>query len=545
MGRKTGHDQWGRQQHWCQLVGSILGSTMGLIVAVYPLDLQALTRPELQQRARGITVLVDGLNPGSGVIVAHDAARSQYWVLTAQHVVATEDEYWIVTPDGQEYWVDYRTVRKLPGLDLALVAFESSTVYPVAVLADYPQSQTFPYVVVSGWTGSNIYQEPIRHEFAVGQLLRRRYGMLYAQQPFAYGYGMFYTSITEQGMSGGPILDTAGRVIGIHGRSEGEEHYLPDSGTAIRLHWGFSSGIPLPTPATLTTLTDGNPRWQWQTAPPDPITPTERRSLATVTQFVDATPDNGVSWTNRGNQLYRLEEFGQAIAAFEAAIALQPDFYQAWYGMAQVLTTQGRYEEALEICEHILTLQPDFYQAMRDRALLWVLQGNLEQAVVDFDQVVQHTPSDYVAWYLRGNLFWKHMGWDEAALGSYDRALSIAPTFAEAWIERGRVLQRLGYEDEAIASLKKAIGYEPDLAGGWYWLALFSQDRDPNAALTAIEQAVAIVPTQVDYLFLYSQLLIQTGQSVAAHPVLERILAIDPNHQSAQASLQRLTEINE
>ncbi|NER00625.1 MAG: trypsin-like peptidase domain-containing protein, partial [Cyanothece sp. SIO2G6] len=154
-----------------------------MVLTVYPLSLNALTKPELQQRARSITVLVDGLNPGSGVIVAHDAQQNQYWVLTAQHVVATEDEYWIVTPDGQEYPIDYRTVHKLPGLDLALVAFESTVTYPIAVLADYPQSQTFPYVAVSGWTGSNIYQEPVNYEFAVGQLLRRRYGMLYAQQP--------------------------------------------------------------------------------------------------------------------------------------------------------------------------------------------------------------------------------------------------------------------------------------------------------------------------------------------------------------------------
>lgn len=526
---------------WLQIVGGIIG----VMVWANPLSCLGLTGSELRQQAQGVTVLVDGLNPGSGVIVAHDARRSRYWVLTAQHVVATADEYRIVTPDGQEYLVDYDTVHQLTGVDLALVAFDSTRTYPIAVLADYPQSQTFPYVAVSGWTGSHIYQEPINHEFAVGQLLRRRYGMLYARQPFAYGYGLFYTSITEQGMSGGPIMDTAGRVIGIHGRSEGEEHYLPHQGEAIRLHWGFSSGIPLPPPATLRTLIDGNPRWQWQSTPPDPLTLMEEQSFQGLAQPVEATPTNAVDWTNRGNQLYRLEQFEPAIAAFEAAIALQPDFYQAWYGLVQVLTIQERYDEARKICDHILTLQPNFYQVMRDRALLWVLQENFEQAVADFDQVVQQAPNDYVAWYLRGNLFWKHMGWDEAALGSYDRALTIAPTFAEVWVERGRVLQHLGYDEEAIASLQQAIHHEPDLDIAWYWLAMFYQDRDQITALAASQQAATIVPTNMDYLLLYSQLLIQTGQSSMARPLLEQILAVDPQHRTAQEMLQTLTKINE
>ncbi|MFM5961315.1 MAG: tetratricopeptide repeat protein, partial [Dolichospermum sp.] len=35
-------------------------------------------------------------------------------------------------------------------------------------------------------------------------------------------YELVYSSITFGGMSGGPVLDSQGRVIGIHGRTEGE-----------------------------------------------------------------------------------------------------------------------------------------------------------------------------------------------------------------------------------------------------------------------------------------------------------------------------------
>lgn len=62
--------------------------------------------------------------------------NNTYFVLTAKHLVATEDEYEIVTTDGQEYILDYGTVRKLPDVDLALVQFTSNENYPVAEIGD-------------------------------------------------------------------------------------------------------------------------------------------------------------------------------------------------------------------------------------------------------------------------------------------------------------------------------------------------------------------------------------------------------------------------
>ncbi|MFM6219049.1 MAG: hypothetical protein ACKPDM_01595, partial [Dolichospermum sp.] len=55
------------------------------------------------------------------------------------------------------------------------------------------------------------------------------------------GYDLLYSNITKDGMSGGAVLDTQGRLIGIHGTVEGEISLDGE------IHLGRSSGIPIRT----------------------------------------------------------------------------------------------------------------------------------------------------------------------------------------------------------------------------------------------------------------------------------------------------------
>ena len=516
--------------------------TMIAIATVMITATDAIARPlqEIEQIAQASTVLIDGLNPGSGVIVARD--RDHYWVLTAQHVIATEDEYWVIAPDGTEYPLQYGNRKLFPGQDLALIPFRSRRSYEIATLADYPQLDgSFPTVFVSGWQGSNIHQQPLQHRLTGGQLLPRRYGLIHAQAPLARGYRLFYTTTTEQGMSGGPILNTEGQVIGIHGRSEGEEISAETGMT--RLHWGFSSGLPLPD--NLTSQVSFPVKWSYQTQPPPPPSPGDINSYRDLLTLSQGQPTNTVDWINLGNQLYRQEQFEQALVAFETALNQEADLYQAWYGRAQVLNALGDYRHALSAYNQVLQLEPEFVQALRDRALVWILAGQPQQAVADFDAVVQATPQDYVAWYLRGNLFWKYQGWNEAALGSYDRALSIMPDFAEVWIERGRVLNEMGRGQDAISSLQTATRLEPDLMDGWYWLAIILHtQQQPTAALAALEKVLTIAPNDLKYLLLEAQIWVQLQQPDTARQRLLNILQIasveSPEANTANLLLQEL-----
>lgn len=227
-------------------LAAILGST-AIVSAVIITTLQvvvALPASEINKIAEQITVLIDGQNPGTGVIV--EKKGNTYYVLTAKHVVETEDEYTLQTPDGNRYLLKYSTVKKLPNVDLAVVQFTSNKSYSIAKLADSDQIGIGFNVYIAGFPnpGREITQR--LYQFTSSEISGR------PKTPLRDGYALIYTNVTRAGMSGGPVLDANGRVVGIHGRAEAEgdpmtRNSVNQSGTEVNSKVGFNLGIPINT----------------------------------------------------------------------------------------------------------------------------------------------------------------------------------------------------------------------------------------------------------------------------------------------------------
>ncbi|WP_299409458.1 serine protease [Acaryochloris sp. IP29b_bin.148] len=179
------------------------------------------------QIAKQTTVLVEGQNPGSGVIITK--TNNTYYVLTAKHVVATPDEYEIVTHDGQRFDVSSQKIRRLPKHDLAMIAFTSNQSYPVARLGNSELAKQGMNIYVSGWPVPEQAITQPTHLVTKGEIVGLQAGD-------KEGYGLLYSNNTAPGMSGGPIFNPEGRLIGIHGRAAGNQ---------VSGKVGINLGIPI------------------------------------------------------------------------------------------------------------------------------------------------------------------------------------------------------------------------------------------------------------------------------------------------------------
>ena len=176
----------------------------------------------IAQIAQQVTLRVLAEPGGSGVLIGRQG--STYVVLTCEHVIANRpDRYTILTADGVTHPARRLNQTSLNPLDLALLTFESSTIYQPVILGNDQTLAIGTSVYAAGFP--NYHFLPDQHliqntrdwgikayTLTAGEFSMR------LDHALPGGYRLGYTNKVEQGMSGGPVLDASGRLIGINGR---------------------------------------------------------------------------------------------------------------------------------------------------------------------------------------------------------------------------------------------------------------------------------------------------------------------------------------
>lgn len=167
-----------------------------------------LTPQQLNRRAKYITVRIDGASSGSGVII--NESNNTYTVLTNWHVVKEPGEYIIQTTDGRQHQVNYQQVQDLSGVDLALVKFTSEQNYQTAEVGDSDFLSEGQTVHLAGYPGVKTNNDRVYrfYNLSVVSLL---------DTPTNQGYSVLYEGETVAGMSGSPLINDNGQLVGIHG----------------------------------------------------------------------------------------------------------------------------------------------------------------------------------------------------------------------------------------------------------------------------------------------------------------------------------------
>ena len=468
---------------------------------------------ELETKAKGFTVRIDstsGAN-GSGVIIAQQGKT--YTVLTADHVlcekVAEEKTcanvtYTVVTRDGKTRKIEKSTIIQQEGVDLAVFQFESQDNYPVAEIANY-NPNTGDFVFAAGFP--KIGDNPSKWLFSGGTINEKELGLLGTRQndlsneqgavlksvsSLTGGYELVYTSITFGGMSGGAVLDSQGRVIGIHGRSEGA------GGGKIQL--GFSLGIPISTFIGLQERLKVKP--QLLTTAQPQVSPQQQQEIiqAIAGVIVPNTTAKADIWIERGGQLWRLGRYEEAIKAFDEAIKQNDpkNVYLAWYGKGLALGALDKDQPAIEALQQAINTLPkgedlkNFHSSiLQQQSVVYRSLENYEQALTVINQAISLFPNNPKSYIIKWVVLYELKRYDEG-LDTITQAIDLAPR-AFWYVIRGSNYYLQKKYELALADFNKAMKLNPNYALAYFGRGeLYYYQKKYELALADFNQAIEL-----------------------------------------------------
>lgn len=233
-------------------------------------------------------------------------------------------------------------------------------------------------------------------------------------------------------------------------------------------------------------------------------------AIANFEQALWLSPDFAEGHNNLGNVYYFLGRYESAVACYERALHLNADFAAAHNNLGTALSCLGRHDEAAEHCRKALSLQPDYAEAHNNLAIALKGQGHLDESIAHCRRALQLRPDYAEAHNNLGLAFADREDWDAAA-ACYHEALRLKPDYAEAHYNLGLVLARMDKLEEAVACYHQALWLKPGHAEAHYALgvALGMQGKHEEA-LRSYDQAMQYKPDHADAHFAYgvTQLLL-------------------------------------
>jgi Flp pilus assembly protein TadD len=163
---------------------------------------------------------------------------------------------------------------------------------------------------------------------------------------------------------------------------------------------------------------------------------------------------------SRGLGYHASGKLDAAVAEYQEATRLRPDFYAAQLNLASALSKQGKHDEALLSARAMVYLRPDSAQAHSVLGHLLSETGHTDDGIKHLVRTVNLAPDDPYAHFNLG-VAWSEKQEFDKAMTHFERARQLQPDNPKVYTMLARTLAARNKTQEAIQMLREALRLKP------------------------------------------------------------------------------------
>jgi len=248
-------------------------------------------------------------------------------------------------------------------------------------------------------------------------------------------------------------------------------------------------------------------------------------------------PQSNILWNLLGAALNVQGKLEEAIAAYNKALLIKPDYVDAYNNMGVALKAQGKADEAIAAFNKALLIKPDYAEAHNNIGSALAGQDKSEEAIAAYNKALLIKP-DYAEAHNNIGVAHKAQGKTDEAIAAYNKALLIKPDYAEAHNNMGNALAGQGKPEEAVAAFNKALLIKPDFADAHNnrGVALKAQGK-VDEAIAAFNNALLTKPDYAEVHYNIGTTLAGQGKLEEAIVAYNKALLIKPDYAEAHNNI--------
>jgi tetratricopeptide (TPR) repeat protein len=385
------------------------------------------------------------------------------------------------------------------------------------------------------------------------------------------------------GFSGGPLLDTCGRVVAMVTATSGRDvdalpidlvvdvlkgWSLPVSAMAVKSTTCGTVSTAAATPpapaapatatgqSSITDIRRMHRDQQWRESlplltkmlaeqPGNPELyalrshayshlelPTE--ALADGEKAVQLAPRSAEAYLRRGEAKHGDHRFVEALADYDKSLELDKNDAEAWGNKGSALQATNQPQKALDALNRAIELQKNRYEFWVVRASVNSSLKNYNAAVSDATQAIQLRPGDPQLLTERATAY-ANLNQFEHALGDTNNALKAKPEDPDLLALRGNIYLLQGRRAAAREDLNRALQLKPSLT----YISDLLKKLDAGEKPTTIETTNKTAPAGASPALAYARTLddakaaIGRQRNAEANELLNQLIRIDPARSEA------------